>query len=145
MGVDTRRPESHRRLQSRVQEDDNSSASLSKPSRSRWSFSLKQTCGLLEQVVNWTWKSGIDCLMNRTDTNRFEFSLHFWEEIKYLRVLQGHSGGTRVDPKLQNHELVPDGWTDLFLPRGIFVGCSVHHRGGSHHWGERIFCKRPPL
>ena len=32
--------------------------------------------------------------------------------IQYIRTDQGHSGGIRIDPKLQSNVLIPYGWTD---------------------------------
>ena len=51
-------------------------------------------------------------LERRHQQVRFEYCVDHGGRIKYLRALQGHSGGVRVDPTLQNHVQIPYGWTD---------------------------------
>ena len=42
---------------------------------------------------------------------RFEYCLNQHGTIHYMRALQGHSGGVRVDPTVQSNVKILCGWT----------------------------------
>ena len=71
-----------------------------------------------------TWKMSVCAWIPGEKSNIYELFKIILEE-------------TRVDPKLQNHVLVPLRMDGFHLPRGIFVGCSGLHRGRSHRWVKR--------
>ena len=68
--------------------------------------------------------------MNGTATIRFVYCLDRSNRIRYMRSLQGHSGGVLVDPKLQNNVEIPYGWTDKFCHGGSALDCRSKSEGG---------------
>ena len=106
--------------------------------RTTWigTWSPQKPCSLLDHGIHWQLQAKV-CVSSRilfyvleessngtghfsawwkTLTKiRFEHCLNRWGQVKFLRLLQCHSGEVRVVPKLQNHVQIPHGWTDLFI------------------------------
>ena len=64
-------------------------------------------------------KIGKFCSMSTTDRSRFEKCLEQFDRLRYMRALQGYSGGVLIDPKLKNNVAILYG-TSLDCAR---VGC----------------------
>ena len=62
----------------------------------------------------------IECLENGSDKIRFEDCFAKSHQVQYTRSVQGHSGGTRIGPKLQNNVQILHGWT------------TIHHVGSTY-------------
>ena len=62
---------------------------------------------------------------------RFQFCLNpnSSEHFLYFRAIQGHSGGTLVDPTLQNNVLLPDDFPEY-----------IYHVGNAHDMHSIIQC-----
>ena len=55
--------------------------------------------------------------MKRSD-NIFQYCLNSHGFIHYMRAIQGHSGGNKVDPSLLNNVKIPFNWREYIYPVG---------------------------
>ena len=90
---------------------------------------LMQRCRGFEDTVTWTFGDWMTCLDNGTDQLRFEYCLGRNRDIQYMRSVQGHSGGQKID--LQNNVLLPSVWSDC-----------MYHEGSSFEWRSMSHCRR---
>ena len=65
-------------------------------------------------AVRWSNKEWLDLLQQGSDKKRFEYCLSSDGLIVYMRVVQGHSGGTKVDLALLDDVEVPYRWSEYF-------------------------------
>ena len=68
--------------------------------------------GFRDKISTETFVDGKECLKYRTDNIRFENCLDQVNRKTYSRSMQGHSNRVRINPKLQNHVRILDGWID---------------------------------
>ena len=52
-------------------------------------------------------KNGLTFVKRGSNKTRFEYCLDSMGDILYMQALQGHDGGDRVDPTLQNNVEIP--------------------------------------
>ena len=69
----------------------------------------------------WTKQLWIDYLQRGSDKNRFQYCFDSNGYLLYMRAIQGHSGGHKVDPSLQDNIEIPHNWVD-----------HIYHVGSSH-------------
>ena len=67
-----------------------------------WIPLLLECCRDYLDAPKWTTQKWIDYLQEGCNKNRFQYCLNSDGFILYMRAIQGHSGGNRVDPSLQN-------------------------------------------
>ena len=60
-------------------------------------------------------KNGLTCVKTGSNKTRFEYCLESMGDILYTQALEGHYGGDRVDPTLQNIVEIPFGWIEHIL------------------------------
>ena len=75
-----------------------------------------------ENAWDWTIPEWLDLLESGSDRNRFQYCLNLDGIILYVRAVQGHSGGTKVDPTLLDNVLIPYKWSEYLC----HVGCSLY-------------------
>ena len=63
-------------------------------------------------VRNWGQQEWIDQLTRGSNKPRFQYCRDSMGNILYMRALQGHSGGNRVAPTLQNYVEIVYGWVE---------------------------------
>ena len=67
-----------------------------------WILVLLECCRDYLDAPKWTTEKWIDYLQGGCNKNRFQYCLNSDGFILYMRAIQGHSGGNRVYPSLQN-------------------------------------------
>ena len=65
-----------------------------------WNTLLPMLCRDYENASEWTNPEWSDLLRTGSDKKRFQCCLNSDVFIHYMRAIQGHSGGTKVDPTL---------------------------------------------
>ena len=59
--------------------------------------------------MNWTEQMWIDHLERGSGKNIFQYCLDSHGYLVNTRAIQGHSGGSKVDPSLQDNVEIPNG------------------------------------
>ena len=71
-----------------------------------------------EQTQNWNDGNWIDVLSRSTDDPRMEYCEDQNRTIIYIRAVQGHSHGDRINPDLFSFNQVPLNWKEHILHTG---------------------------
>ena len=79
------------------------------------------------KIAGWTAEDKKTCLANGSDKILFKYCLDRKYKVHYYMRVKGHSGGKRIDPKLQSNVLIPHGWTDYIS----HVGSTYENRSTS--------------
>ena len=59
------------------------------------------------EVKKWTKQVSLDCLEKGSNTNIFQYCLDSNGYNQYMRAIQGHSEGNKVDPSQQDNCGIP--------------------------------------
>ena len=65
-----------------------------------------------ENASTWTIPEWLDLLRAGSDKKRFQYCFHSDGFIDYMRAIQGHSGGSKVDPQLLDNVQIPYRWSE---------------------------------
>ena len=65
-----------------------------------WGILLPMLCRDYGNALRWTNHEWLDHLRKGSDKNRFQYCLNSDGFIHYMRAIQGHSAGNKVDPSL---------------------------------------------
>ena len=60
----------------------------------------------------------LHCLYLGSIKTRFEICKDENGKLRYIRAIQGHSGGMIISPRLMNYVMIPYRWKTIHLPRG---------------------------
>ena len=66
----------------------------------------------------------IDYLQGGGNKNIFQNWADFDGDLLYMRAIQGHSGGNRVDPSRQSKMDIPYNWIDYICHEGSSDDCN---------------------
>ena len=88
----------------------------------KWNTLLTRLCRDFEKenAGRWSNKEWLHLLQRGSDKKRFQQCLKSDCLIIYMRAIQRHSGGTKVDPTLLDNVLIPYNWSEYLY----HVGCS---------------------
>ena len=85
---------------------------------------------VLWRKISWNTQDWIDCFRKGTNQTRFEHSVNSLGRIQW--ACQGHSGGVRVDAKLQSNVGILHRWTER-----------IDHVGAS--WEMQVYSLEEPM
>ena len=88
---------------------------------------MKECSKGFNQTANGTLDDWKTCLERGANTIGFECCLDEIHQIQHMRSVQGHSGGERLDPRLQIKVLILHGWSD-----------HIHHVGSSYDYCDPV-------
>ena len=86
-----------------------------------WESLMQHSKGFGKEAAGWIFEDWKTHLENGSDKIRFEHWIDRHHQIQNMRSVHGHSGGLRIDPKLQSNVLIPYGWTDYLYHVGLYV------------------------
>ena len=89
-----------------------------------WNSLLPMSCRVFENenARRWSTTEWLDLLHQGSDKKRFQYCLNSHGLIIYMRAIQGHSGGIKVDLALLDNVEILYGWSEYFH----HVGCSPY-------------------
>ena len=82
---------------------------------------LPEFCRGHPDTPKWTNQMWMDCLQRGSDKNKIQYYLDSNGYLLCMRAIQGHSGGNKVDPSLQDTVEIPYDWMGY-----------IYHVGSSH-------------
>ena len=75
-------------------------------------------CRDFEGAPKWTNPERLDLLHRGSDKKSFQHCLNSDDVIHYMRAIQSHSGGNKVDPLLLDKVQIPYRWSEYFYHVG---------------------------
>ena len=79
------------------------------------------------EVEKWTKQVWLNCPEKGSNNNTFQYCLDSHGYLLHMRAIQGHSGGNKVVPSLQDNVKMPDNWIVFF-----------NHVGSSHDCNSNV-------
>ena len=76
-----------------------------------------------EQTQNWETEKIIDALSRSTDKPRVEYWEGQYETMIYIRAVQGHSHGAKINPTLFSLKEIPLNWKEPIFHTGSSYNC----------------------
>ena len=64
------------------------------------------------ELKKWTKQAWLNHLERGSNEKRFQYCLEPNGNVLYMRAIQGHSGGNKVDLSLQDNVQIPYDWTE---------------------------------
>ena len=85
-------------------------------------FNREERC---VDVSDWRTQEWIDHLPRGSNKQKFQYCLDSMGKCLYMRDLQGHSGGNKVEPTLQDTVEIPYRWVEHIYHTGSAFHCNT--------------------